>query len=72
MAPTGQTEAQALETLREAGWTGTSADITTGTVNTLDPTMVGRVVNQAEPAGSEITNTQDLTFDLGVLGIPSR
>ena len=69
---TGQTEAQALATLQAAGWTGSSSSLTTGTQNTLDPTSVGRVVNQAEPAGSEITKSQSVSVDLGVLGIPPR
>ncbi len=68
----GLTQDQALTALEDAGWTGSSSDLTTGTENTLDPTVVGRVINQAEPAGSEIRRSQSVNVDLGVLGIPPR
>ncbi|WP_072805787.1 Stk1 family PASTA domain-containing Ser/Thr kinase [Rhodococcoides yunnanense] len=68
----GLTASQALSALEAAGWTGTSANITSTTQSTLDPTLVGRVVNQAEPAGSEITKTQSLNLSIGTLGIPPR
>lgn len=68
----GMTPAQALSALQAAGWTGTSSNITTGTSAQLDPTLVGRVVSQQEPAGSEITKTQSVSVDLGTLGIPPR
>lgn len=69
---TGLTQAQALTALEDAGWTGSNSDLSTGTRNTLVPTDVGRVLNQEEPAGSEITRSQSVTVDLGVLGIPPR
>lgn len=68
----GLTPAQALSALEAAGWTGTSSNITTGTQAQLDATMVGKIVNQQEPAGSEITKTQTVNVDLGILGIPGR
>ncbi len=68
----GMTPAQALSALEAAGWTGTSANITSTPSNQLDPTLVGRIVNQAEPAGSEITKSQSLNVNVGTLGIPPR
>ncbi|MEO7079646.1 MAG: PASTA domain-containing protein, partial [Rhodococcus sp. (in: high G+C Gram-positive bacteria)] len=68
----GMTPAQALSTLEAAGWTGTSANITSTPQSQLDPTLVGRIVNQAEPAGSEITKSQSLNVKVGTLGIPPR
>ncbi|MGA9870257.1 MAG: Stk1 family PASTA domain-containing Ser/Thr kinase [Rhodococcus sp. (in: high G+C Gram-positive bacteria)] len=68
----GLTPAQALAALESAGWTGTSSSFQTSTQGTLDPTQVGRIVNQAEPAGSEITKSQSVSVDVGNLGIPPR
>jgi beta-lactam-binding protein with PASTA domain len=68
----GLTPAQALTALEAAGWTGTSSNVATTQSSTLDPTMVGRVVNQAEPAGSEITKSQTVNLSVGALGIPGR
>ena len=68
----GLTAAQAQTALEAAGWTGSTTSIITSQESTLDPTMVNRVVNQAEPAGSEITKSQTVNISLGVLGIPSR
>ncbi|MGB3369114.1 MAG: Stk1 family PASTA domain-containing Ser/Thr kinase [Rhodococcus sp. (in: high G+C Gram-positive bacteria)] len=68
----GLTAAQAQTALEAAGWTGSATSIVTSQESTLDPTMVNRVVNQAEPAGSEITKSQTVNISLGVLGIPSR
>ncbi len=68
----GMTPAQALSALEAAGWTGTSANITSTPQSQLDPTLVGRIVNQAEPAGSEITKSQSLNVKVGTLGIPPR
>lgn len=68
----GLTSSQALAALQSAGWTGSATSIVTTQEGTLDPTMVGRVVNQAEPAGSEITKSQSVNISIGALGIPGR
>ncbi|AYJ47552.1 Stk1 family PASTA domain-containing Ser/Thr kinase [Rhodococcus sp. P1Y] len=68
----GLTPSQALTALQAAGWTGSASSISSTQEGTLDPTMVGRIVNQAEPAGSEITKTQSVNVNVGVLGIPGR
>ncbi|WP_020112261.1 Stk1 family PASTA domain-containing Ser/Thr kinase [Rhodococcus sp. 114MFTsu3.1] len=68
----GLTVSQALSALESAGWTGTTSNISTTTEVQLDPTVVNRIVNQAEPAGSEITKTQTVNVTVGALGIPGR
>lgn len=67
----GLTEAQALTALQAAGWSGTVANITTSDQSILDPLVVGRIVNQSQPAGSEISKTDTITVNIGVLGIPT-
>lgn len=67
----GLTEAQALTALESAGWTGTASNLSTSRQSTLDPLMVGRIVNQTQPAGSEISKTDTITVSIGALGIPS-
>lgn len=67
----GLTEAQALTALESAGWTGTASNLSTSRQSTLDPLMVGRVVNQTQPAGSEISKNDTITVSIGALGIPS-
>ncbi len=68
----GMTTEQALAALDAAGWIGTTSDISATRQAQLDPTLVGRVVNQLEPAGSEITNNQSINISVGILGIPGR
>ena len=67
----GLTETQALTALESAGWTGTVSNLSTSSQSTLDPLMVGRIVNQTQPAGSEISKTDTITVSIGVLGIPN-
>ncbi|MDV6303008.1 MULTISPECIES: Stk1 family PASTA domain-containing Ser/Thr kinase [Rhodococcus] len=67
----GLTEAQALTALESAGWTGTASDLSTSRQSTLDPLMVGRIVNQTQPAGSEISKSDTITVSIGALGIPT-
>ncbi|OZE82581.1 serine/threonine protein kinase [Rhodococcus sp. 14-2483-1-1] len=67
----GLTEAQALTALESAGWTGTASNLSTSRQSTLDPLMVGRIVNQTQPAGSEISKTDTLSVSIGALGIPT-
>ncbi|KQU49442.1 serine/threonine protein kinase [Rhodococcus sp. Leaf278] len=67
----GLTEAQALTALETAGWTGTASNLSATRQATLDPLMVGRVVSQTQPAGSEISKTDTITVSIGALGIPT-
>ncbi|OZC88757.1 serine/threonine protein kinase [Rhodococcus sp. 06-412-2C] len=67
----GLTEAQALTALESAGWTGTASNLSTSRQSTLDPLMVGRIVNQTQPAGSEISKTDTISVSIGALGIPT-
>ncbi|WP_433757978.1 PASTA domain-containing protein [Nocardia sp. CA-135398] len=50
----GLTTAQEVDKLRQAGWTGTSAQISQTTQDTFDTNSVGRVVSQQPAAGSAI------------------
>ncbi|HEY5858642.1 MAG TPA: Stk1 family PASTA domain-containing Ser/Thr kinase [Aldersonia sp.] len=65
---TGQTVAQALDSLRAAGWQGASLAQTQ--VRTLEPDRVGRILNQAQAAGSQVSRTGSVSVGVGVLGIP--
>ncbi|MCJ0895089.1 Stk1 family PASTA domain-containing Ser/Thr kinase [Rhodococcus sp. ARC_M5] len=67
----GLTEAQALTALESAGWTGTASNLSTSRQSTLDPLMVGRVITQTQPAGSEISKSDTITVTIGALGIPT-
>ncbi|WP_206491333.1 Stk1 family PASTA domain-containing Ser/Thr kinase [Rhodococcus sp. KRD162] len=67
----GLTETQALSELEAAGWTGTRSDLSTSSQSQLDPLMVGRIVEQEQPAGSEISKTDTISVRIGVLGLPS-
>ncbi|MFI8566172.1 Stk1 family PASTA domain-containing Ser/Thr kinase [Rhodococcus sp. NPDC078407] len=67
----GLTESQALTALESAGWTGTASELSTSSQAILDPLSVGRIVNQTQPAGSEISKTDTITVTIGVLGIPT-
>ncbi|MGV8871584.1 MAG: Stk1 family PASTA domain-containing Ser/Thr kinase [Rhodococcus sp. (in: high G+C Gram-positive bacteria)] len=67
----GLTETQALAELESAGWTGTRSNLATSSQAQLDPLMVGRIVNQTQPAGSEISKSDTITVSIGVLGIPT-
>ncbi|RJO77287.1 Stk1 family PASTA domain-containing Ser/Thr kinase [Nocardia panacis] len=64
----GQTPAQALETLRGAGWTGTTSQITQTTQGTFAPGEVGRILSQQPSAGSSVPKNGTITITTGVLG----
>ncbi|MEV6136258.1 Stk1 family PASTA domain-containing Ser/Thr kinase [Nocardia sp. NPDC051990] len=66
----GLTAAQAVEKLRQAGWTGTSAQITQATQGTFDTNAVGRIVSQQPAAGSAIAKTGMVSITTYVLGPP--
>ncbi|MEV0947012.1 Stk1 family PASTA domain-containing Ser/Thr kinase [Rhodococcus sp. NPDC049939] len=67
---TGKTVSQALALLRGAGWTGSSSSLDQSQRATLDPDMVGRIMSQQQPPGSEITKTSVVSIEVGTLGIP--
>ncbi|MFI6777146.1 Stk1 family PASTA domain-containing Ser/Thr kinase [Nocardia sp. NPDC050412] len=66
----GLTTAQAVDKLRQAGWTGTSAQISQSTQGTFDTNSVGRVVSQQPAAGSAIGKNGTVSITTYVLGPP--
>jgi beta-lactam-binding protein with PASTA domain len=66
----GLTTAQAMEKLRQAGWTGTSAQISQSTQGTFDTNSVGRIVSQQPAAGASIAKTGTVSITTYVLGPP--
>jgi eukaryotic-like serine/threonine-protein kinase len=58
----GQTPNQALNTLRNLGWTGTLQQVTT---STNDPNLVGRVLDQDVPADTGFARDQTITITIG-------
>ncbi|MFF0817730.1 Stk1 family PASTA domain-containing Ser/Thr kinase [Rhodococcus sp. NPDC003318] len=66
-----QTVSQALDSLRRAGWTGSSSQLVQRPQATLETDQVGKVVSQAQPPGSEVSKTATITVGIGQLGIPS-
>ncbi|MBC2641106.1 MULTISPECIES: Stk1 family PASTA domain-containing Ser/Thr kinase [unclassified Rhodococcus (in: high G+C Gram-positive bacteria)] len=67
---TGKTVSQALAQLRSAGWSGSSASLNQTQTSTLDPEMVGKIISQEQPPGSEITKNGVVSVGVGALGIP--
>ncbi|WP_407445399.1 Stk1 family PASTA domain-containing Ser/Thr kinase [Rhodococcus sp. (in: high G+C Gram-positive bacteria)] len=66
---TNRSVSEALSALRSAGWTGSASDLVQTREATLSPDLVGTVITQAQPPGSEISKTQTITIGVGVLGI---
>ncbi|MFI7664017.1 Stk1 family PASTA domain-containing Ser/Thr kinase [Nocardia sp. NPDC049526] len=66
----GLTTAQAVDKLRQAGWTGTSAQISQTTQGTFDTNSVGRIVSQQPAAGSAIGKNGTVSITTYVLGPP--
>ncbi|KAF0962853.1 Stk1 family PASTA domain-containing Ser/Thr kinase [Rhodococcus sp. T7] len=66
----GKTVSQALAELRSAGWSGSSASLNQTQTSTLDPEMVGKIISQEQPPGSEITKNAVVSVGVGALGIP--
>ncbi|WP_433712741.1 Stk1 family PASTA domain-containing Ser/Thr kinase [Nocardia sp. CA-084685] len=66
----GLTTAQAVDKLRQAGWTGTSAQISQSTQGTFDTNSVGRVVSQQPAAGSALGKNGTVSITTYVLGPP--
>ncbi|BCN66549.1 putative serine/threonine-protein kinase PknB [Prescottella equi] len=61
---------QAVEALRKAGWTGSSNQLTQTRQSTLDASLVGKILGQQQPAGSDVAKNAPLTVIVGELGIP--
>jgi eukaryotic-like serine/threonine-protein kinase len=66
----GQTVSQALSTLRGVGWSGSASDLQQTPERTLDPAGVGKVLNQAQPPGSDVGRSAVIMVGVGTLGIP--
>ncbi|MEV5838017.1 Stk1 family PASTA domain-containing Ser/Thr kinase [Nocardia sp. NPDC052112] len=66
----GLTAAQAVDKLRQAGWTGTSAQISQSAQGTFDTNSVGRIVSQQPAAGSAIAKNGTVSITTYVLGPP--
>ncbi len=66
---TNQTAAQALESLRAAGWVGGPTQFIQQPQSTLEPSRVGRVIVQ-QPPGSPAPKFGPIVVGIGVLGIP--
>ncbi|MFF2553552.1 Stk1 family PASTA domain-containing Ser/Thr kinase [Nocardia sp. NPDC058058] len=62
----GLTPAQAVDILRQRGWSG---QITQNTQSTLDASSVGRVIAQQPTAGSSIAKNQTVTITTGVISL---
>ena len=69
---TNKTVSEALSTLRAAGWAGTASQLVQNQSTTLTPEMVGKIVSQTQPPGSEISKDAVITVSVGALGIPGR
>ncbi|HET8993530.1 MAG TPA: Stk1 family PASTA domain-containing Ser/Thr kinase [Rhodococcus sp. (in: high G+C Gram-positive bacteria)] len=66
---TNRSVSQALSALRAAGWTGSAAQLVQTREATLDAGLVGTVITQQQPPGSEISKTDTVSVGVGVLGI---
>ncbi|WP_241383525.1 Stk1 family PASTA domain-containing Ser/Thr kinase [Rhodococcus sp. CH91] len=66
---TNRSVSDALAALRAAGWTGSGSQLQQTREATLDVDLVGTVITQAQPPGSEISKNQPITVGVGVLGI---
>ncbi|MCD2111165.1 Stk1 family PASTA domain-containing Ser/Thr kinase [Rhodococcus rhodochrous] len=66
---TNRSVSDALAALRGAGWTGNASQLQQTREATLDVDLVGTVITQAQPPGSEISKNQPITVGVGVLGI---
>ncbi|WP_068159249.1 Stk1 family PASTA domain-containing Ser/Thr kinase [Rhodococcus phenolicus] len=66
---TNRSVSEALAALRAAGWTGSASQLQQTREATLAPEMVGMVITQQQPPGSEISKTQTITVGVGALGI---
>jgi len=66
---TNRSVSEALSALRAAGWTGSAAQLVQTREATLDAGLVGTVITQQQPPGSEISKSGTVTVGVGVLGI---
>lgn len=61
---------QALDALRRAGWTGSSNQLSQTKEPTLDADLIGKIVGQQQPAGTDVPKNAQLSVQVGELGIP--
>ncbi|MBH0123332.1 Stk1 family PASTA domain-containing Ser/Thr kinase [Rhodococcus sp. NPDC003382] len=66
---TNRSVSEALAALRAAGWTGSASQLQQTREATLAPELVGMVITQQQPPGSEISKTETITVGVGALGI---
>ncbi|WP_431957439.1 Stk1 family PASTA domain-containing Ser/Thr kinase [Nocardia lijiangensis] len=66
----GLTPSQAVEKLRQSGWTGSTSQISQNTTGTFDASSVGRIISQQPSPGSSISKSSTITITTGVLGPP--
>ncbi|WP_405178979.1 Stk1 family PASTA domain-containing Ser/Thr kinase [Nocardia sp. NBC_01377] len=66
----GLTPTQALDRLRQAGWTGSVSQINQNTQGTFDTGSIGRILSQQPTTGSSVSKTGTITITTGVLGPP--
>ncbi|MBF6444483.1 Stk1 family PASTA domain-containing Ser/Thr kinase [Nocardia farcinica] len=66
----GLTPSQAVERLRQSGWTGNAGQINQATTGTFEAGSVGRILQQQPQAGSSISKTATITITVGTLGPP--
>ncbi|RDI30602.1 serine/threonine-protein kinase [Rhodococcus sp. AG1013] len=67
---TEMTISQALEALRKAGWTGSSNQLSQTKQQTLDTDLVGKILTQSQPPGSDVAKDAPLSVGVGEFGIP--
>jgi serine/threonine-protein kinase len=67
---TGLTLPQAMDALRNQGWTGGAAQINQSTQGTFDAESIGRILAQQPQPGSSISKNATITIVTGVLAPP--
>ncbi|NEW38352.1 Stk1 family PASTA domain-containing Ser/Thr kinase [Nocardia cyriacigeorgica] len=63
----GLNASQAIDRLRQAGWSGSTTQIVQNTQVTLDSASVGKVLNQQPAAGSSVGRNSSVVIYTGVL-----
>ncbi|WP_227997823.1 Stk1 family PASTA domain-containing Ser/Thr kinase [Nocardia australiensis] len=66
----GLTPTQALDRLRQSGWTGGASQISQNNQGTFDTGSVGRILGQQPAAGSSLAKTGTISITVGALGPP--
>ncbi|MFC9893225.1 Stk1 family PASTA domain-containing Ser/Thr kinase [Nocardia sp. NPDC127579] len=66
----GLTPSQAVEMLREKGWTGSTSQIIQQPQRTLDAGQVGRILGQSPATGAALAKNATITINVGAIGVP--